>query len=64
MANRGILFKYGLQSTFLQITFDGSLKKWMGYIDQYVKPLEVKLKLRRLLKLLYSYLQILGPWFH
>jgi glycosyltransferase involved in cell wall biosynthesis len=50
---------------FYKLPFMHSLKKWLGYIDQYlVFPIEVKLKLRHCAKdTLFVFAdQALGPW--
>jgi glycosyltransferase involved in cell wall biosynthesis len=53
------------KSRLYKLTFAHSLKKWLGYIDQYVVfPIEVKLKLRHCAKdTLFVFAdQALGPW--
>jgi glycosyltransferase involved in cell wall biosynthesis len=66
MGERGHLVEvWTPKARFFNLPVADSLKKWMGYIDQYlVFPLEVKLKLRNCTKdTLFVFAdQALGPW--
>lgn len=53
------------KARFCKLPFKGTIKKWLGYIDQYVLfPLEVKFKLKHRAKnILFVFAdQALGPW--
>jgi glycosyltransferase involved in cell wall biosynthesis len=66
MVNRGHTVQiWTAKARFYRLPFTGSLKKWLGYIDQYALfPLEVKWKLIKCPKdTLFVFAdQALGPW--
>lgn len=66
MINRGHTVEiWTAKERFYKLPLIGSLKKWLGYIDQYVLfPLEVKWKLKKVAEnTLFVFAdQALGPW--